>query len=102
MESAPRGRFAVAIEAVAEAKPLFGSLLPVTGTEPSDTPAAVNFTEPVGGLPKLEVATVAVSATLAPCAAVELLAATAVVVTPLVMVKDMGAAWSGRKLKSPS
>lgn len=92
MESAPAGRFAVETEAVADAKPLFGSLLPVTGTEPSDTPAAVNLTEPVGGLAKLDVATVAVSVTLAPCAAVGLLVATVVVVTPLVIVKDIGVA----------
>ena len=90
--SAPTGRFAVEMEAVAEAKSLFGSLLPVTGTEPSETPAAVNFTEPVGGFAKLEVATVAVIVTLAPCAAVELLVATAVLVAPLVMVKDIGVA----------
>ena len=92
MESTPTGRFAVEMEAVAEAKPLFGLLLPATGTEPSDTPPAVNVTEPVGGLAKLEVATVAVSVTLAPCAAVELLGATVVVVTPLVIVKDIGVA----------
>ena len=92
MESAPTGRFAVEMEAVAEATPLLGLLLPVTGTEPSDRPPAVNVTVPVGGLAKLDVATLAVMVTLAPCAAVGLLGATAVVVTPLVMVKVIGVA----------
>src|ERR1700677_1517176 len=103
MESAPNGKVVVVMEAVADAKPVFGSLLPVTATAgPSDLPPRVNFTEPAGGLPKLEVATVAVSVTLAPCAAIAPLAATVVPVTPLVIVNDTGWASLGRKLESPS
>src|SRR5580698_9911129 len=87
--------------AVADANPLLGLLLPVTVTSPSFFPPAVKVTLPVGGLPKLEVPTVAVSATLAPTAAVAGLAVTVTEVTPLVITNDAGFASFGRKLKSP-
>jgi len=88
--------------AVAEANPVFGALLPVTVTVPSFFPPAVNVTLPVGGLPKLLVPIVAVSATLAPTAAVAGLADSVTDVTPLVITNDTGFASLGRKLKSPS
>ena len=87
--------------AVAEAKPVFGLLLPVTVTVPSFFPPAVKVILPVGGLPKLLVPTVAVSATLAPTAAVAGLAVSVTDVTPLVITNDIGFASFGKKLKSP-
>ena len=100
--SAPNGRFVVEMAAVAEAKPVLGSLLPVTGTAgPKGLPPNVNFTNPAGGLPKLAVLIVAVKETLAPRTAVGLLAASVVCVWPFVIVNDRGSATLGRKLKSP-
>src|SRR5580658_5754684 len=89
------------MDAVADANPVFGSLLAVTVTVPSFFPPAVNVTLPVGGLPKLLVPTVAVNATLAPTAAVAGLAVSVTDITPSVIRNDAGCASFGRKLESP-
>ena len=67
----------------------------------SGVPPREKVTDPVGGFPKLAVLIAAVTVTLVPWAAVELLAASVVSVTPFVIVNESGLAALGKKLKYP-
>lgn len=87
--------------ATAEAIPVEGSELPVTGIEAIAVVPLEKITRPDGGLPKLLVFTVAVSVTEPPRAMLELLALSVVVVAACVITKTAGVAVLGLKLASP-
>src|SRR5271154_177842 len=101
MASVPTGSDDTVMDAVAEASPELGSVLPVTTTAPSFFPRIEKSTFPVGGLPKLVVLTVAVRVMVVPAAADGTLDVTAVCVGACVIVNFAAGAMLGRKLSSP-